>query len=153
MVQCSCLLLHLQFFNSSFSFPFLPFPSVSPTPPLLFSRCNPFTPQKRSGLSRTSSKHGITSYNKTMSTGQTPLSSRSSQGLDHRSKGTHGGTHGSSHICGRGWPCWTSVGGEALGPEGVQCPSIGECQGERMGEWVEEHPHRGRGKGDGMRGC
>ena len=29
------------------------------------------------------------------------------------------------------------MGGEALGPEGVQCPSVGECQGGRMGvgEW------------------
>jgi hypothetical protein len=30
-----------------------------------------------------------------------------------------GGTHGSGCICSRGWPCWTSVGGEALGPEGI----------------------------------
>jgi hypothetical protein len=28
----------------------------------------------------------------------------------------HGVTHGSSHICSRGWPYLTSVGGEALGP-------------------------------------
>jgi hypothetical protein len=27
--------------------------------------------------------------------------------------------HDAGHICGREWPCWTSVGGEALGPEGV----------------------------------
>ena len=26
------------------------------------------------------------------------------------------GTHGSSHICSRGWPCWASVGEDALGP-------------------------------------
>jgi hypothetical protein len=26
-------------------------------------------------------------------------------------------THGSSCICGRGWPCLASKGGEALGPE------------------------------------
>jgi hypothetical protein len=26
-------------------------------------------------------------------------------------------THGFSHICSRGWPCQTSMGGEALGPE------------------------------------
>jgi hypothetical protein len=26
-----------------------------------------------------------------------------------------------------------SVGGEARGPERVQCPSVGECQGRRMG--------------------
>jgi hypothetical protein len=34
-------------------------------------------------------------------------------------------THGSGRICGRGWPYWTSVGGEALAPEGVLCPSVG----------------------------
>lgn len=33
------------------------------------------------------------------------------------------------HIWGRGWPCWTSVRGEALEPESVQCPSVGECLG------------------------
>jgi hypothetical protein len=52
----------------------------------------------------------------TVSNGQTPWSS---QGLDHQPKSTYGGTHGSGPICGRGWPCWTSVGGAALGPEGV----------------------------------
>jgi hypothetical protein len=46
---------------------------------------------------------------------------------------THRGTHSSSHICGREWPCWTLVGRVALGSEGVQCPSIGECQGEKTG--------------------
>jgi hypothetical protein len=57
-------------------------------------------------------------------------------------------------ICGRGWPCWTSVGGEALGPEGVQCPSVGECQGGNMGVggWVREHPHRSRERGGWNRG-
>jgi hypothetical protein len=59
-------------------------------------------------------------------------------GLDHQAKSTHGGTHGSSSICGRGWPCWTSVGGVALGPEGVQCPNVGECQGgkTKVDRWV-----------------
>jgi hypothetical protein len=32
--------------------------------------------------------------------------------------------HGSSHICSRGWPCWASMGGEALGPLKALCPSI-----------------------------
>ena len=70
----------------------------------------------------------------TVSTGQTLWSS---WGLDHQPKSTHGATHGAGYICGRGWPCWTSVGGEALRPEGVQCPSVGEFQGGRMGvvEW------------------
>jgi hypothetical protein len=56
-------------------------------------------------------------------------------GLDHHPKNTHGGTHGSGLICGRGWPCWISVGEAALGPEGVRCPSVGEYQGEKMGRW------------------
>ena len=66
----------------------------------------------------------------TVSTGQTPWSSL---GLDHQPKNTHGATHGADHICGRRCPCGTSVGGEALGPEGVQYLSVGECQGRRMG--------------------
>jgi hypothetical protein len=41
-----------------------------------------------------------------------------SQGLDHQPMSTHGGTHGSGCICGREGPCWISVGGAALGPEG-----------------------------------
>jgi uncharacterized protein YqcC (DUF446 family) len=41
---------------------------------------------------------------------------QSSQGLNHQFKSTHGGTHGSSRICSRGWPCQASMGGEALGP-------------------------------------
>ena len=49
---------------------------------------------------------------------------QSSQGLDHQPKNTHGATHSAGHICGRGWPCWTSVGAEALKPKGVQCPSV-----------------------------
>jgi hypothetical protein len=51
-----------------------------------------------------------------------------SQGLNHQPKKTHGGTHGSSCICSRGWPSKSSMGGEALGPVKVLCPSIGECQ-------------------------
>jgi hypothetical protein len=46
-------------------------------------------------------------------------------------------THGAGHICGRRWPSWTSVGGEALRSEGVRCPSVGKCQGGRE-EWVGE---------------
>jgi hypothetical protein len=40
------------------------------------------------------------------------------------------------------------VGGEALGPEDVQCPRVGQCQGGKMGlnRWVGEHTHRGRGE-------
>jgi hypothetical protein len=79
----------------------------------------------------------------TVSTNQTPTSS---QRLDHQPKNTHGGTYGSSQIGGRGWP---SVGGVDLSPVGVQCPSVGECQGRKTGEyvWVGKHPHRSRGGG------
>ena len=52
-----------------------------------------------------------------------------SRELDHQPKSTHGGTHGSSCRCGRGWPFWISAGGEALGPGQVPCPSVGEGQG------------------------
>jgi hypothetical protein len=58
---------------------------------------------------------------------------QSSQGLNHQPKSTHRGTHGSSHMCSRGWPCWASMGGEALGPVKAQCPSVGECQGGEAG--------------------
>jgi hypothetical protein len=44
---------------------------------------------------------------------------QSSLRLDHQSKNTHRATHGSGRISGRGWPCLASVGGAALGPEGV----------------------------------
>jgi hypothetical protein len=86
----------------------------------------------------------------TVSSSQT---SWSSHGLDYQTKNTHGVTHGTGHICGRGWLCWTSVGREALGPEGVQCPSIGECQCGRMGVgrgW--EHLQRIRGRDDEIGG-
>ena len=53
--------------------------------------------------------------------------------LNHQPKSAHGGTHGSSCICRRGWPCQASVGGEALSPVKVLCPSIGECQGQEAG--------------------
>jgi hypothetical protein len=33
-----------------------------------------------------------------------------SQGLNNQPKSTHGGTHGSSCICSRGWPCQSSMG-------------------------------------------
>jgi hypothetical protein len=37
-----------------------------------------------------------------VSTGQTPWSF---QELNHQPKNTHGGTHDTGLICGRGWPC------------------------------------------------
>jgi hypothetical protein len=50
-------------------------------------------------------------------------------------KKTHGGTHGSSCICIRGWPSRSSMGGEVLGHMKMLCPSIGECQGQEA-KWV-----------------
>jgi hypothetical protein len=50
----------------------------------------------------------------TISTNQNPPPS--SQGLNHQTKYTHGGTHSSSCKCSRGWPYLASMGGEALGP-------------------------------------
>jgi hypothetical protein len=46
------------------------------------------------------------------------------------------------------------VGEKALGPEGVWCPSVGECQAGKTGVrgWVGEHPHRGRGRGEKIGG-
>jgi hypothetical protein len=73
----------------------------------------------------------------------------SSQGLDHQPKNTHGGTHGTGCICSRGWPCWTYVGGEALGPEGVQCSSVGKFQGRKIGgvgEWGNTLVEAGGGR-------
>jgi hypothetical protein len=44
---------------------------------------------------------------------------------------------------------WQRMAGEALEPEVVQSPSIGECQGGKKGVcgWVSEHPHRFGGGG------
>jgi hypothetical protein len=55
--------------------------------------------------------------------------------------------HGTGHICVRGWPYWILVGGEALGPEGVRCPSAGECQGGRrgVGGWGSIYIEAGEG--------
>jgi hypothetical protein len=61
----------------------------------------------------------------TISTNQTP---HSSQAVNHQPRSTHGGTHGSSHICSKGWPCGASMGGQTLGPVKTECPSVGECQ-------------------------
>jgi hypothetical protein len=65
---------------------------------------------------------------------------QSSQGLNYQPKSTHGewGTHSSSHIFSRGWPCWVSVEGEILGPVKVQCPSVAKWQGREVpvGGWV-----------------
>jgi hypothetical protein len=72
---------------------------------------------------------------------------QSSLGLNHQPKKTHGRAHGSNYICSRGWPSWSSMGGDALGPVKVQYPSIGECQGQEVG--VGGLMSRGKGKGIG----
>ena len=51
-----------------------------------------------------------------------PDSPQNSQGLDHQTKTTHGVIHGSGCICGKGWLCWTSVGGATLGLVGGLMP-------------------------------
>jgi hypothetical protein len=58
---------------------------------------------------------------------------QSSQRLNHQPKSTQGGTHGSSHIYSRGWPCGTSMKGEALGFVKAQCPSVQEFQDREEG--------------------
>jgi hypothetical protein len=71
------------------------------------------------------------------------------QGLNPQPQSTHGGTHGSSYICSRRWPCCASMGGESLGPWKAWYPSVGNSRvGGRSG-WVGEHPHRSRTGGLG----
>jgi hypothetical protein len=72
---------------------------------------------------------------------------QSSLGLNHQSKKTHGRTCVSSCICSRGWPIRSSMGGEALGPVKVLCPSIEECQNQEW-EWVGWGASAGKGIGD-----
>jgi hypothetical protein len=69
-----------------------------------------------------------------------------------KKKKTHGGTLGSSCICCRGWPSRSSMGGEALAPVKVLCPSIGKCLGQEAG--VGGVGSRGMGEriGDFQRG-
>jgi hypothetical protein len=61
---------------------------------------------------------------RTISTNQ---NSQSSLGLNHQSKNTHGGTHGSNCICSRGWPYSASMRREALGTVKAQSSSVREC--------------------------
>ena len=70
----------------------------------------------------------------------------------HLKKKIPGGTHGSSCICRRGWPIQSSMGGEALGPVMVLCPSIGECQGQEAGVGRLGSRTSGEGLGDFWRG-
>ena len=38
-----------------------------------------------------------------------------------------------AYVAEDGWSSWSSMGGEALGPVKVLCPSIGECQDQEAG--------------------
>jgi hypothetical protein len=60
---------------------------------------------------------------------------QSSMELNHWPNKTHGGTHGSSYKCNRGWPSWSSMGGEALASVKVICPNIGNARARKQ-EWV-----------------
>jgi hypothetical protein len=70
---------------------------------------------------------------------------QSSLELNHQSKKAHGGTCGSSCICSRGWPNWSSMGVEALGPVEVLCPSIGNARTRNGSGWVVEEGEVGGG--------
>jgi hypothetical protein len=54
--------------------------------------------------------------------------------------------------CSRGWPSWSSMGGEALGLGKVLCPSIGQCQGQEVGVGGFGSREREEGVGDFWRG-
>jgi hypothetical protein len=69
----------------------------------------------------------------TISTNQYP---RTSLGLNHQSKKTHGETGVSSYIGSRRWPSQLSVGEEALGPVNILCLCIGECHARSRSGWV-----------------
>jgi hypothetical protein len=69
--------------------------------------------------------------------------SQNSKGLNHQPKSTHGGTHDASSICSRGWPSWSSMGGEVLGLVKALCPSVGDSQEQEAG--VGGLVSRGRG--------
>jgi hypothetical protein len=86
----------------------------------------------------------------TISTNQYPAPS--SLGLNHQPKKTHGGTHGSRCICSRGWPSRSSMGGEAIGPVKVLCPSIGDFQDQEAGIGGLGSRGMGKGIGDFQRG-
>jgi len=74
-----------------------------------------------------------------ISIGRTTISTnqifQSSQGLKHKPKSTHGGTHGFSCICSRRWHCLASVGEEALGPVKLISTVYGNARVLRW-EWV-----------------
>jgi hypothetical protein len=58
-------------------------------------------------------------------------------------KSTYGGIQGSRCISSRGWPCGTSMRGEALCLVRTLCPGVGQCQDREAG--VGGLVSRGRG--------
>ena len=50
------------------------------------------------------------------------------------------------------WPGWSSMGGEALGPEKAGCPRVKECQDREAGVGGLEGKGRGDWMGRGMEG-
>jgi hypothetical protein len=55
--------------------------------------------------------------------------------------------------CSRGWPNWTSMGREILGPVKALCPSVRECQDQEAGsEWIGEQGEGRKDKGRGLGG-
>jgi hypothetical protein len=107
-------------------------------------------PQWRSQRKEWRRGRGLQPYRKNNNINQTDAHPpQCSQRLNHQPRGTHGGTHSSSHIYSRGWPCWASVVEEALGPVKARCSSVGEWEGGEAGVdgWVGEHPPRSRGRG------
>jgi hypothetical protein len=73
------------------------------------------------------------------------MNPQKSLGLNYQPKSAHGGTHGSSCICSRRWPCQSSMGGEVVGPVKALCPSVEECQGQESGVGGLVSMGRGRG--------
>ena len=66
-----------------FQFPLSSFPQCLPYPTSPLLQMQPLYTSEKIRSLKDIIQTGITSYNKTMSTGQTPLSSQSSRGLDH----------------------------------------------------------------------
>jgi hypothetical protein len=79
-----------------------------------------------------------------------PPTPKSYQELNHQPKSNHGRSHGFSRICSRGWPCWTSMGGEALGAGKAPYPLLGNAKAGRWELVICEQPHRSRGREDGI---
>jgi hypothetical protein len=90
-------------------------------------------PQWRSYRKYPRSWRGLQPHRRNNNIWRTNQYPQSSQGLNHQPISTHWGTDGSSCMSSRGWPCQSSMGGEALGRMKAVCPSAGECQGQEVG--------------------